>query len=166
MFFLSLLMLISSTQLSKDFSMKTGPALELVVGGVVNDSTDETKSGAGIRVTFFDPRPTDALITAEIAGFALTTWTGSQKTPDTDYILQGGLVFQELYHPMTFRFALGGAGERRASTFNPGFYYRAGLGGYLNRSVGLFVEAGGLGLFRERKNSFPLELGLSFQWII
>lgn len=143
--------------------IQRGIVTEPVVGWQMNDIVDHSKLLSGIRLSFLNSDISDAVITGEVSALAATKLTGGQKTPDTDYLFDGGILFYEFYHPMASRLALGGSAERRAHTIRPGLYYRASLGGYVGSRFGIFADLAGRVLFRQSQYSFPIDIGISAQ---
>ena len=142
---------------------KSGIILEPVLGYLMNDIVDENKSVAGLRASFFLHDMSDATFAGEVEGLAATRWTGSGKTPNTDYFFQFGPAAYEFYEPWAFRVGAGMSNEFRDGAASLGVYYRGALGYYFTRHVGAFADASGLILFRSAKTSLPMELAATLQ---
>ncbi|MDB5037792.1 MAG: hypothetical protein JWQ35_1320 [Bacteriovoracaceae bacterium] len=153
------------------FEIKSGFILEPTIGYLTQDNLDKDKTTAGLRLSYFRPDITDAVIALELQALSATTLThpsdskgGKRFVTNTDYFYEASAVFYEIYNPVAFRLALGAGIERRhKNSFD--LYYRGGLGRYFFKNFGCFADISGRMIFRSEKLAFPIELGPSLQII-
>jgi hypothetical protein len=152
------------------FELKTGFSIEPTVDYLFKDKIDDDKAVGGFRFSYLYGEPSDTIITSEIQILSATQFNtptspngSSRLVTHTDYFFEAGFCVYEIYHPVAFRLAGGGGVEWRREV-SPDLYYRAGLGHYFSKYLGVFVDLGGRFIFRsEESDSAPINLGSSLQ---
>lgn len=153
------------------FEVSRGPSLELKGGGAFADSDDKSSAVTGARLGYSFSDPSDAFLSGELDFTYHRIFDDALPSRyKNKYLLDGNLVFYEIFNPAAFRLALGGGVERRYSKYRAGINYRAGLGYFFSSRFSTFVDFTGRGIIRNKIGkgyyyATSYEAALSLQYI-
>lgn len=149
--------------LSFPFEIKSGLSFEPHAGIILADKEDGDAISGGLRLSYSRSDPTDAFITGELQ------WTSAwicrnQHQHQWRHFAEGALMLYEIFNPWLIRVGIGGGVQYRRKSYDPVFLGKGSFGYFANSQLGIMLNATTRMIFRDR-NSNPLELGLSAQWI-
>lgn len=152
-----------------DFEISRGPSIEFKALSSVQDTDDDQTGGGGLRLGWSLANLTDSYVSGEI-DFSYHRYFDKDVSKKNKYLIDGNVVFYELFNPAVFRLALGAGVERRFDKNRLALNYRLGLGHYFTKHMALYGDFTGRGIFREKAApwkkfdlSSSLEIALGLQ---